>query len=104
MMRFSWRKCAYGVALLLVIGFGIYTVRGSQGIPALMQKKAQIQQLEKRNAELAREIEQKRAKIKRLEENPSEQELEIRRQLKLVHPGEKVFQLQDQTPDKKTRP
>ena len=86
----------YAIALALVIGFGIYTVRGSQGIPALMKKQTEIRELEKRNGELAKEIEQKRAKIKRLEENPAEQELEIRRQLKLVHPGEKVFQLQDQ--------
>jgi cell division protein FtsB len=92
----------YAVALLLVIGFGIYTVRGSQGIPALVKKQAEIQEMEKRNAELAKEIEQKRAKIKRLEENPAEQELEIRRQLELVHPGEKVFKLQDQ--EKKTAP
>lgn len=102
-MKFSWSKCAYAIALLLVIGFGIYTVRGSQGIPALMKKQAEIKELEKRNADLAREIEQKRGRIKRLEESPEEQDLEIRRQLKLVHPGEKVFQLQDQEP-KTARP
>jgi cell division protein FtsB len=101
-MKFSWSKCAYAIALALVIGFGIYTVRGSQGIPALMKKQAEIKELEKRNADLAREIEQKRAKIKRLEESPEEQDLEIRRQLRLVHPGEKVFQLQDQ--EHKTTP
>jgi cell division protein FtsB len=95
-MKFSWSKCAYAIALALVIAFGIYTVRGSQGIPSLMKKQAEIQELEKSNTQLAREIESKRAKIKRLQENPEEQELEIRRQLELVHPGEKVFKLQDQ--------
>ena len=99
-MKISWTRCVYAIALLLVIGFGIYTVRGSQGIPALMQKQTEIKQLEKQNAELAKQIEQKRAKIKRLEENPAEQELEIRRQLELVRPGEKIFKLQDQ--EKKT--
>ena len=101
-MKFSWRKCIYAIAFALVIGFGIYTVRGSQGVPALMKKRAEIRDLEKLNADLAREIEQKRAKIKRLEENPAEQELEIRRQLELVRPGEKVFMLQDQ--QKKSAP
>jgi cell division protein FtsB len=83
------------LVILLVVGFGIYTLRGSQGIPALIKKQEEIKALEKRNAELAREIELKREKIKRLEDNPAEQELEIRRQLKLVKPGEKIFNLQD---------
>jgi cell division protein FtsB len=61
-----------------------------------MQKKAEIKDLEKSNADLAKQIEQKRARIKRLEDNPEAQELEIRRQLKLVHPGEKIFNSQDQ--------
>src|SRR5437764_8249534 len=90
MMKFSWSRCAYAIAVILVIGFGIYTLRGSQGIPALMKKQAEIKELEKANGDLAREIEKKRAKIKRLDENPDEQELEIRRELKLVRPGEKV--------------
>jgi cell division protein FtsB len=99
-MKFSWSGCAYAIAIALVIGLGIYTLRGSQGIPALAQKKAEIRELEKGNAELAKEIEQKRARIKRLEDDPEAQELEIRRQLKLVHPGETIFNSQDQ--DKKT--
>jgi cell division protein FtsB len=98
-MKFSFSRFVYVIAIILVIGFGIYTLRGSQGIPALMKKQAEIKELERGNADLAREIEKKRARIKRLEDSPAEQELEIRRQLKLVHPGEKVYNSQDQ--DKK---
>ena len=95
-MKLTFGRCAYALAILLVIGLGIYTLRGSQGIPALMKKQDEMKELEKRNAELAREIELKRVKIQRLRENPEEQELEIRRQMKLVKPGEKVFILQDE--------
>jgi cell division protein FtsB len=98
-MKFTWSRFAYVIAIAMVIGFGIYTLRGSQGIPALMKKQAEIKELEKGNADLAKEIELKRAKLKRLQDNPAEQELEIRRQLRLVHPGEKVYNSQDQ--DKK---
>jgi cell division protein FtsB len=98
-MKLTWSRCAYAIAIALVIGFGIYTLRGSQGIPALVKKQAEIKELEKGNADLARDIEKKRARLKRLQDNPVEQELEIRRQLKLVHPGEKVYNSQDQ--DKK---
>jgi len=95
-MKFSLRKGLSLFVFLLLIGFGIYTVRGSQGIPALAKKRAEIRELEESNARLAREIEQKRARIKRLRENPDEQELEIRRQLKLAKPNETIFNLQDQ--------
>jgi cell division protein FtsB len=61
-----------------------------------MKKQQEIKELEQQNADLARQIEQKKAKIQRLQDNPDEQELEIRRQLKLVKPGEKIFNLQDQ--------
>ena len=63
--------------------------------PRLADKRRQIQELEKRNATLAREIEAKRERINRLRESPSLQDLEIRRQLKYVHPDEKVYILQD---------
>ena len=77
-MKFTWSRCTYAIAVILVIGFGIYTLRGSQGIPALMKKQTEIKDLEKTNSDLARDIEKKRAKIKRLQDNPAEQELEIR--------------------------
>jgi cell division protein FtsB len=95
-MRVSLTRCAYVAAILAVTGFAVYELRGPDGFPALTKKREEIQQIEKRNAELAREIELMRGKIKRLRENPSELELEIRKQMKLVRPGEKVFVLQDQ--------
>jgi cell division protein FtsB len=97
--KLTFGRCAYAFAILLVIGFGIYTLRGSQGIPAWKEKREEMRELEKTNADLAKEIEAKRKKIDLLRDNPEAQELEIRRQMKLVKPGEKVFLLQDQ--DKK---
>jgi hypothetical protein len=47
--------------------------------------------MENRNASLARDIERRRERIKRLADNPAEQELEIREQLKLVSPTDKVY-------------
>lgn len=95
-MRPSLGRCAFAAGIFAVIGYAFFTLRGPQGIPALMEKRQEIQLLEKRNADLAREIELKREKINRLRDSQSEQELEIRQNLKLVRPGEKVFILQDQ--------
>jgi cell division protein FtsB len=66
-------------------------LRGPKGIPALIAKQHQIEQAEKQNADLARQIERQREHIQRLANSPADQELEIRERLKLVHPGEKVF-------------
>jgi cell division protein FtsB len=84
------------VAVLLIAGYAVVALEGPQGVPGLIEKRKQVQELEKRNAALAREIEQKRARIGRLRDNETDQELEIRQRLKLVKPDEKVFMLQDQ--------
>ncbi|HWQ53882.1 MAG TPA: septum formation initiator family protein [Bryobacteraceae bacterium] len=94
-MRPSLTKIGYALAILLTVGYAFFTLRGPQGIPALADKRRQIQELEERNATLAREIEVKRERIGRLRESPSLQELEIRQRLKLVQPDERVYILQD---------
>lgn len=98
-MKSPFAKFLCVVAVLLIAGYAVVSLGGPQGIPGLIEKRKQVQELEKRNAELAREIEQKRARIGRLRDNETDQELEIRQRLKLVKPDEKVFMLQDQ--DKK---
>jgi cell division protein FtsB len=72
---------------------------GPQGLPALLEKHREIRHLEKQNAALARENEMRQERIKRLETSFSEQEMEIRKQLKLLRPGETTFILPDQPKD-----
>ena len=84
-------KMAYSVAFLAAASYAFFTLRGPHGIPALLERQRQIQDMQQRNTKLDREIERMRDHIKRLESNPSEQELEIRQRLKLLKPGEKVY-------------
>jgi cell division protein FtsB len=84
-------RFAYLLAFLGVAAYAFVTLRGPRGISALTDKQRQIQAMEKRNAETAKEIERMREHIQRLTDNPAQQELEIRERLKLVHPGEKVY-------------
>jgi cell division protein FtsB len=84
-------RLAYAVTLFLIVGYAVITLRGPRGIGAWFGKQRQIHQLEQRNAGLAQEIERKREHIKRLNDAPAQQELEIRERLKLVHPKDKVF-------------
>lgn len=98
-MKSFFTRFAYAAAALLIAGYAFVALRGPSGIPGLLDKRRQIQELEKHNGALAREIEQKRAHIERLRQSQSDQDLEIRQRLKLVKPDEKVFILQD--PEKK---
>jgi cell division protein FtsB len=87
------------LGVVLLASYAYVTLRGPRGIPALLEKQRQIEQLEQHNTVLARDIERQREHIRRLAENPAQVELEIRERLKLVHPGEKIFITGE--PDKK---
>lgn len=60
-----------------------------------MERRREIRRLEERNAQFAHENELRRERLKRLQDSPSEQEMEIRKQLKLLRPGETTFILPD---------
>jgi cell division protein FtsB len=103
------RKTAMGgkgalVLLAIVIAYAWIAVSGPQGLQALLEKRREIRQLQEQNAALNREIEHRRDRIRRLEESPSEQEMEIRKQLKLLRPGETTFILPEGAKDSDQAP
>lgn len=95
------RKTGYLIAAGALLVCGLIALRGPQGVPALMEKRKEIRFLQEQNADLSKENEQKRDRIQRLRDSQAEQELEIRKRLKLVRPGETSFILPD--PPKTTR-
>jgi len=90
-MRAAFTRWALGAAFLAVATYAFVTLHGPHGIPALLEQQRQIQEMEKRNAAEAQQIERIKEHIQRLDNNPAEQEREIRERYKLVHPGETVF-------------
>jgi cell division protein FtsB len=95
-MVISVRRALILIAFALIGVYGLVELRGPQGFPALKEKWNEIRQLEEENANLQRENEYRRDRIKKLESSPSEQELEIRKKLKLLRPGETSFILPEQ--------
>ena len=89
------RRVIFFVAFVLIAAYGYVALQGPQGIPALQQKRSEIRRLEEENANLQRELQYRRERIKKLRESPSEQELEVRKNLKLLRPGETSFILPD---------
>lgn len=102
-MTSSVRRALILIVFALIGAYGLSALRGPQGLPALREKWNEIRQLEEDNANLQRENDYRRDRIKRLETNRSEQELEIRKELKLLRPGETSFILPEQgkRPDSK---
>ena len=94
-MGIWFRRFGIVAALATVAAYAFIALRGPQGMPALMEKRRLIQELEEQNANLEREIQRKRERIERLKSSPSEQEMEIRKRLKLLRPGETSFILPD---------
>ena len=89
------RRAGWLIVTVLALAYGWMALRGPQGLQALLEKRREIRQLEEQNAAQARENELRRERIQRLEQSRSEQEMEIRKQLKLLRPGETTFILPD---------
>jgi cell division protein FtsB len=85
------RRFGIILAFALVGVYATVVLRGPQGVSALIEKRQQIRELQEQNATLARENARKDDRIKRLKSSPVEQELEIRKRLKLLRPGETSF-------------
>jgi cell division protein FtsB len=77
------------IAAFVILGTCVLlALRGPQGLPALMEKRQQIRELQEKNADLQSEIQTRRVRLDRLKTNPDEQQLEIRDKLKMLKPGE----------------
>jgi cell division protein FtsB len=83
---------------LAVCGYVWLALWGPQGVQALISKHKEIRQLQEQNAQMKLENERRAEHIRRLESSRSEQEMEIRKQLKLLRPGETTFLLPDEPP------
>ena len=82
-----------------IVGYIWLALWGPQGVQALIQRHKEIRQLQEQNAEMKLENQRRADHIRRLENSRSEQEMEIRKQLKLLRPGETTFLLPDEPKD-----
>jgi cell division protein FtsB len=95
-MKLPLGKLAVAVIALLTVGYGVAEFRGPNGYTGLMQKREQVRTLEQENAKLRAEIDRLDHRVDRLRHDPAAQELEIRRKLGMVKPGETVYVLQEE--------
>jgi len=92
-MKASLTRFAYIIVFLAAVGYAFFAF--PQGMHAWQEKQRQIQEMEKRNDGLAKQVERQKEYINRLKNSPAAQELEIRKRLKLLHPEEKLYIMGD---------
>jgi cell division protein FtsB len=90
-MNLFLRKSGVLAVILIIGAYAFIAARGPNGLPALLEKRARIRELQEQNASLAADNERKRQRISRLKTSRAEQELEIRERLKMMKPGETQF-------------
>lgn len=92
-MRFTRiaRRIIFVIGFVVIASYGYVALRGPQGLQALHEKRREIRALEEENANLESELRYRRERIKKLQNSPAEQELEVRKNLKLLRPGETSF-------------
>lgn len=79
-----------GLLVAAVIAVGLLAgLRAPQSVAALRQKHHRIRQLQVENADLKKEIDKRQKRIRELRENRARQELETRRERKMLREDEK---------------
>jgi cell division protein FtsB len=88
-MKAPLTRFALLTVFLLAVGYAFFAL--PKGMHAWEEKQRLIQEKEKSNTILVKEVERQKERIHRLDTDPEQQELEIRKRLKLARPDEKVF-------------
>ena len=90
-------RAILSATVLLAAGFlALYSLAGQGGVPMVLERNRQIRELREQNTDLQRSIEQRKERIRSLSENRSDQDLEIRRELRLLKKKETTFVLPEQ--------
>ncbi len=74
----SVRTIVSAGALVLAGGCLLASLRGPNGIPMVLEKRQQVRELQKQNAELGRQIQESRGRIHLFKENAGERARRVR--------------------------
>ena len=77
-----FRRVGYAVLVIMIGVFLFLEMTGSYGISSLIQKQRQISDMQKANADLARENQLRRDRIEKLETDRAAEQIEVRKRMK----------------------
>ena len=87
------RRAGLALGLLTAGVYVVVVLLGPNGVTALRKQRQDLQQLETRNANLARERDELMYRVTALEKDSQTQELEARRQLGKAKKGEYIIKV-----------
>ncbi len=87
------RRAGLALGLLTASVYVVVALLGPNGVPALLKQRADLQQLQTQNANLARERDELKYRVDALERDAQTQELEVRRQLGKARKGEIIIKV-----------
>lgn len=94
-MGFHWRNTILGMTCLGLTAYTAFVLRGPQGMPHLLETRAQVKRLQEGVEALQQENRRKRERIEELKHDKAAQEPEIRERLKMLKAGETAFIIAD---------
>jgi len=91
----------FGLVLVatMVGAYAAVNLTGQQGVSALFGKWNELERIQHENAALAGKLEERKETLRILKGSPVQQELEIRRRLKRLRKGEKIYDVHDPEPE-----
>jgi cell division protein FtsB len=92
-MSTAIRRIGYAALIMVAGGFAFVHLRGPNGLPALMEKRRVIRDLEEQNGALKADNERRRARNEDLKEKPDTWDLEIRKRTEKIKENETDFKL-----------
>ncbi len=88
-MKAPFVRLACTIAFLAAASYAVITF--PRGVSAVMGKRREVSETEKRVENLEKENQRIEDRIRRMQNDPEEQERIIKERLKYVHPDEKVY-------------
>ena len=85
------KRFGYAAGMIVLFGYVAMFFAGPQGYRSLIEKRQQIQALETETENLKQSVETLRKQNQSLQKDPDAQQLEIRKNLEMMRPGEMEF-------------
>ena len=93
------KRIGYAAGMVVLFGYVAMFIAGPQGYRSLKEKRQQIEMLETETENLKQSVETLRKYNQSIKKDPDAQQLEIRKNLEMMRPGEMEFRYPKE-PDK----
>lgn len=93
-----YKRFGFAVAVAVFAIYAVMNLTGPQGVTVLFAKWDELHRIQVQNANLASELKERKERIRALTDNIEQRELEIRKKLQKLRPGEKLYQVPDPEP------